>query len=92
MQKTISWSNPTTYTDGSQITDPVKIHVFKDGQEVYVTLPNVTSWPIEVVPGETNVWELTAEVNGIQSAKSAPYSYTEPFPQPMAPTGVSILS
>lgn len=94
MQREISWENPTEYTDGQTIDAAdvanIKVHVFKDSQEVYVTLPGVTTWPIETTPGVTNVWELTAEINGVQSAKSAPYSYTELFPTPMAPVIGSI--
>lgn len=82
-QRTISWTMPTTFTDNTSITPAqiaaIKIHIFKDGPEVYTTLPGVTTFPIEVTSGVTNVWELTAELNGVQSAKSPSKSYTEPF-------------
>jgi len=92
--RTISWSSPSTYADGTPIPPAsaarIIIHVYKDGVETYVTLQGVTEWPIEVVPGETNVWELTAELDGQVSARSAPFSYTEPFQVPMSPTNLAI--
>jgi len=94
MQRNISWENPTTYDNGEQIGEEastLKVHVWKDGAEVYTTLPGVTSWPIEVNRGETNVWELVAEINEKFSQKSAPLSYTEPFPVPMPPVN-SLIS
>jgi hypothetical protein len=93
MQRTISWDNPTAYTDGTAIgaeKSRLKIHVWKDGQEVYVTLPAVSQWPIEVIPGQTNQWELTAELDGQVSPKSAPFSYTEPFQIPGIPGKVKV--
>ena len=94
MQRTISWQNPTTYTDGTPIATPDKtilfVHVWRDGAEVYQTLPNVTTFPIEVNPGVTNVWQLQAELNGQKSALSPAYSYTEPFQTPMAPAQVRV--
>ena len=94
MQRTISWDMPTTFTDGTPMPPAsvarIKVHVFKDGTDVYVTLPGVTSWPIEVTPGQTNAWELTAELDGMVSPKSAPFSYSEPFQTPMSPTILAI--
>ena len=93
MQRTISWQNPTTYTDGTPIgTEGVTlfVHVWRDGAEVYQTLPNVTTFPIEVNPGVTNSWQLQAELNGQKSELSPAYSYTEPFQVPMAPAQVSV--
>jgi hypothetical protein len=89
MQRTISWNLPTTYTDNTSIdsadVSKIIVHIFKDNQEVFLTLPGVTTFPIEVVRGETNAWQLTAELNGMQSPKSPTYNYTEPFQIPMAP-------
>jgi hypothetical protein len=64
----------------------VKVHVWKDGAEVYVTLPNVTEWPIEVTPGETNSWQLQSDLDGRLSALSAAFSYSEPFQTLVPPT------
>ena len=91
MERKLSWENPVTYTDGSPIppekVSGIKIHVFKDGAETYITLPGVTEWPIDVgAPGATSSWELAAELDGQTSAKTAPLSYTEPFQVPMSPT------
>ena len=90
MQRTISWANPSTYTDGTSIAatdlEKIVIHIFKDNVEVYNTLPGIyTSFPIEVNRGETNGWQLTAELGGLQSPKSPVFNYTEPFIQTMAP-------
>jgi len=94
MQRTISWTLPSTYTDNSAIDAAEKakiiVHIWKDNQEVYLTLPGVTTFPIEVVPGVTNAWQLTAELNGVQSPRSPAYNYTEPFQVPMAPIVGSI--
>lgn len=93
-QRTISWTNPTKYTDASVLTPAdiaaIKIHVYKDGTDTYTTLPGVTTFPIQVNPGITNVWELSSELHGVQSVKSSPLSYTEPFLATMAPTALSI--
>lgn len=64
----------------------IKVHVWRDGQEVYVTLPGVTEWPIEVGnPGTTSVWELTAELDGQVSPKSPAFTHVEPFLVPAPP-------
>lgn len=94
MQKTISWTLPTTYTDNSSIDaadlSKIIVHIFKDGIEVENSLPGVMTFPIEVTPGQTNAWQLTAELNGVQSEKCPPYNYTAPFQTPMAPIFGSI--
>lgn len=93
MQRTISWQNPTQYTDGTPIGTEgatLFVHVWRDGAEVYQTLPNVTTFPIEVNPGVTNSWQLQAELGGQKSDLSPAYSYTEPFQVPMAPVQVSV--
>ena len=94
MQRTISWQNPTQYTDGTPIETAeaaiLFVHVWKDGAEVYQTLPNVTTFPIEVNPGVANVWQLQAELNGQKSDLSPAYSYSEPFQVPMAPVQVLV--
>ena len=94
MQRTIGWDLPTTFTDGTSIP-PASIarivtHVYKDGVDSYVTLPGNISFPIEVTPGVTNIWELTAELDGQTSTKSSALSYTEPFQVPMSPTNLAI--
>lgn len=95
MERYISWENPTTFVDGAPIPPAsvarIKIHVFKDGAENLVTLPGVTTWPIEVGdPGTTSTWELTAELDGQTSPKSPSFAYTEPFPQPTSPRNLAI--
>ena len=90
MERKLSWENPTTYVGGDAIPPEkiaaIKIHVFKDGAETYVTLPGVTEWPIEVgAPGTVSSWEVSAELDGMTSQKSAPMAYTEPFQVPMPP-------
>lgn len=96
MQRTISWTNPNTYTDGTPIApldlEKIVIHIFKDDVEVYNTLPGIyTSFPIEVNRGETNGWQLQSELNTMKSPLSPVYSYTEPFQTPMVPIIRSIL-
>jgi hypothetical protein len=94
MQRHIKWDNPTTYTDGVPIgveKSRMKVHVWKNGQEVFVTLPAVTEWPIEVSPGETSVWELTADLDGQISPKSPSFSHFEPFQVPMSPVNPSVF-
>lgn len=93
MQRNITWTNPTTYTDGTAIgaeKSTLFIHVWKDGVEVFQTLPNVTTFPIEVSPGVTNSWQLQAELNGQKSILSSPYSYTEPFQKPGSPENLKV--
>lgn len=93
MQRNITWTNPTTYTDGTTIgaeKATLFIHVWKDGAEVFQTLPNVTTFPIEVNRGVKNSWQLQAEVNAMKSDLSPAYDYTEPFPKSMPPTSVKV--
>ena len=95
MERKLSWENPTSYTDGTPLppekVSGIKIHVFKNGAETYVTLPGVTEWPIDVgAPGTQSAWELSAELDGMTSEKTAPLAYTEPFQTPVAPTRVAI--
>lgn len=96
MERKLSWTQGTAYTDGTPIPPEkialIKVHVFKDGAEVYVTLPGVTEWPVEVgPPGTTSSWELTAELDGVFSERPpAPYLYTEPFLKPMPPRNLAI--
>lgn len=88
MQRNISWTNPTKYTDGTDIgveKSDLFIHVWKDGAEVYQTLKNVTTFPIEVNRGQSNDWQLQAELNGQKSVLSPAISYTEPFQIPGTP-------
>jgi hypothetical protein len=94
MQRMIKWTNPTTYADGSPIEPEylplIKIRVWKDGVETYSTLPGVVEWPIEVERGVQNSWQLQTELNGALSELSPPFLYTEPFPNPMPPTNITI--
>lgn len=96
-QRNITWTMPAAYIDNTAITAAdiakIKIHIFKDNLEVFTTLPGVTTFPIEVAPGVTNSWALTAELNGLQSAKSVAVSYTEPVPfQPTKPPTIGSIS
>jgi len=95
MERKLSWENPTAYTDGTVLGPAeaarIKVHVFRDGSEVYVTLPGVTEWPIEVGnPGTTSTWELAAELDGQVSAIIHSLAYTEPFLKPMPPKNPGI--
>jgi len=93
MQRHISWQNASTYTDGTPIGGDavrMKVRVWKDGVEVYTTLPGVTEWPIEVTPGETSSWELQSDLDEQVSAKSPAISHTEPFQVPMPPANLSV--
>jgi len=95
MERKLSWEMPTTYVDENPIPPEkiaqIKIHVFKDGTETYVTLPGNTEWPVEVgAPGATSSWEAQAELDGMLSAKSTPLAYQEPFLQPMSPGSLAI--
>ena len=93
MQRTLSWVNPSKYTDGTDIGTEVsslKVHVYKDDVEVYTTLPGVTTWPIEVTPGVTNKWQLQSELNGQLSSLSAPLVHSEPFLVPMPPVNLAV--
>lgn len=92
---TVTWTSPTTNTDGSAITGPItyQLYVGPKGAEVKYKTP-VTSPPYVLVPtppaGSQVCAEVTATVNAVESAPSAEVCANIPAPTPNPPTNVSI--
>lgn len=93
-QKTMSWTMPSEYTDGTPIladkAPKIAIKVLRDGVHIYTTIDGATEWPIEVTPGVTNDWSLIAVLDGQESEPSPPYRYTHPFRTPNPPEVIGI--
>lgn len=95
--RTVNWVLPTTYVDGSAITDPSKLitHVFADGVEVGASLPGASSWTGDVpsVPGQVIRFTAACEMDGVPDdlGPSTPeVVFAVPFPMAGRPTIASI--
>jgi len=96
-QFTITWVGPTNYIDGTPIgTAAITYQLYAgagSGKEAKLGSP-VTSPPYVITPspspGTNECVQITAIVNGVESAKSAEACATMPFPAPTSPTVVTI--
>lgn len=104
LAETVSWSLPTTYTDGSAIsaaaraTITVKIYKSLDhltwGVPIATVLNGGTSWTgnLNVAPGGTVYVTATATIpaENQESGYAPYYTYTVPYLAPSTPTAVTI--
>lgn len=92
---TITWIPPTQFVDGTILTGAVtyQMYVGVTGKEVAYKTP-VTSPPYVLVPtpaaGTSTCVQVTATVNGVESARSAEVCATVPFTAPNIPTAVAV--
>ena len=90
----VTWSAPTQFVDGTTITTPILYRVYAgpSGKEVPLATP-VTAPPFIVLPlppaGTTECVQVTAEVNGVESARSPEICKGIPFPVPNPPSKVA---
>lgn len=94
-QFTVSWTAPVNNTDGSVISGAITYQMYAGvgpGKEVKLGTP-VSSPPYvitPVAPGTNECVQVTAIVNGVESAKSAEACSTMPLPSPNSPTIITI--
>lgn len=95
-QFVVTWTPPTTNTDGTLITLPISYQLYTGpaGKEVKTGNP-VTAPPYVVnnpapLPGQTLCATITATVNGQTSVQTAEACGTIPFATPNPPTTVII--
>lgn len=87
-----AWTPPTANTDGSTIAAPITYNTYigASGAEVLVGAGLTTaSTTASVAAGATACLQVTAVVNGVESARTTEVCKTEPFPTPNAPTNVT---
>lgn len=95
LTSTITWTPPTTNTDGTVISGPItyQLYVGAKGAEVKYKTP-VTSPPYVLVPtpapGTQVCVQVTATANGVESAPSAEVCAQIPQSIPNPPSNVTI--
>ena len=94
---TLSWTGPTTYTDGTAIpTTKTKTYTAKSSGSAtgpWTSEGTTTSTSRTVsgpAAGETMHYTVSVNVDGIDSVNATPVSKTAGFPTPSAPTGLQI--
>ena len=94
---TLSWTGPTTYTDGTAIpTTKTKTYTAKSSSaatgpwtsEGTTTSNNKTV--SEPAAGAIKYYTVSVNVDGQDSVNATPVSKTAGFPTPSAPTGLQI--
>jgi len=93
--ETLLWNAVTTYSDGTSLgTKPVTYNVYDN--VFHATNPiasglSSVSWGItNKGSGVSHGFEITAVVDGQQSARSARLNWTSPLLVPASPTGLTI--
>ncbi len=85
---TLSWTPPTTYTDGTAITQAITYNVYQGASALSLTkvASGVTTLTQTIttglLDGVTYFWSITAVVGGVESAQAAPVSKTFPAGTP----------
>jgi hypothetical protein len=91
----LTWTAPTTFTDGTPITGTITYNVYQGTAANALTkvATGVTTLTDTIstglVDGATYYWSVTAVVNGVESAQTAPVSKTF---SPGTPDGVVSLT
>lgn len=93
---TLTWTNPTTRTDGSAVT-VAQVKVYRGAtcatQAVVATIPAATTYVDTNVPAGTYCYAVSAlDANGLESAKSATATAVVPVAPPSPPTGLSTVA
>lgn len=89
----LTWTNPTTRTDGSPVT-VAQVKVYRGAtcatQTVIATLPVVAAYTDTSAPAGSNCYAVTAlDAGGLESAKSVTATLVVPVAPPSAPTGLA---
>jgi hypothetical protein len=88
---TITFDAPTTYTDGSLIESPISYFVYQGARgatkpQVATITGTSTTITTGLQAGQEYCWEVTAVVNGVESARSNEACKSFPLPVPSAVT------
>ena len=91
----LTWTNPTTRTDGSAVT-VAQIKVYRGPtcatQAVVATIPAATTYVDNAAPAGSNCYAVSAlDAGGLESAKSATATAVVPVAPPSAPSGLSTV-
>lgn len=93
---TLTWTGPTTYSDGSPI-DPTTLtyNVYQGLQgQTKVKAQTVSALTATLstgmIAGRTYCWAVTAVANSLESAPSGEACKTFPAVAPSAPTGLTV--
>lgn len=97
---TLSWTLPTKNTDGSAITAPVTIKVYRATTQAGLATAPVLATTAAGALGYTDgtapvgtVWyQISAVVNGQESARTNAVSTVIPEPVPNPPTGFTVVA
>jgi hypothetical protein len=92
----LSWTAPTTNTDGTAITATLTYNVYQGLSGALVKVQsNLTTAATTITTGltanTTQCFAVTAIANGVESAQSTPACAAIPFPAPGAPTSVIVV-
>lgn len=93
---TLTWTNPTTRTDGTAVT-VAQVKVYRgatcSAQTVVATIPAATTYTDTNVPAGTYCYAVSAvDANGLESAKSVTATAVVPVAPPNPPTGLSVTA
>lgn len=97
-QAVLSWTAPTTYTDGTPVTDPITYTVYQGLQgETKVKVGSTAAVTYSVgtglLTGKTYCWAVTAAVTADPTKESTPSAEackSFPFATPAAPAGLTV--
>lgn len=93
----LTWTLPTKYTDGSNITAPITIRVYRATTQaglatapvLTTTAAGATGYTDATAPVGTVWYQVSAVVNGVESARTSAVTVTVPSPTPEAPTNLA---
>lgn len=96
----LTWTLPTKNTDGSTITAPVTIKVYRATTQaglatapvLATTAAGATAYADATAPAGTVWYQISAVVNGQESARTGAVSTVVPEPVPNPPTGFAVVA
>lgn len=96
---TVSWTAPTTNTDGSSITAALTYNLYAGTSctsmsklvSGITTVSTVVTSPTTLAPGTTVCFAVTAVANGVESAQSNTATTVIPYSTPGAPGQITVV-
>ena len=88
---TLSWVAPTTYTDGTPITDPITYNLYNNGVLIASGLTSPTSTRMALAVGNP-CYSATAVVDGVESVPSSPCYAVSVIAKPKTPSAPGPVS
>lgn len=82
-----TWTNPTTYTDGSPmpVSDIAEVRLFCDGNQVGTATGGVENLTVDLAPGTYDCYATVLDIYGNESVPSNTISVTIIRPNPNPP-------